>query len=54
MPLLERELGWDMAEEASVHMVSALDPALRWLVIRFSKIYSLTLNSRLQVQGQIA
>ncbi len=50
MPIIERELGWDMGEEASLRIVGALDAAFRWLVIRFSKLYSQTLNSRLQEQ----
>ncbi|HKP54231.1 MAG TPA: GAF domain-containing sensor histidine kinase [Chloroflexia bacterium] len=53
LPVIERESGWDLGDEASVKMLSALDAALRWLVIRFSKLYSMTLNSRLQEQVEL-
>jgi signal transduction histidine kinase len=54
LPIIERELGWDLGEEPSASMIVALDAALRWLVVRFSKLYSQTLNSRLQQQvGQL-
>ncbi len=50
LPIVQREFGWDRDEEAALSMARALDTALRWLVIRFSKIYSLALNARLQEQ----
>lgn len=53
LPIVERESGWDMADEVSVQMLAALDAALRWVVIRFSKLYSETLNARLQEQVEL-
>jgi signal transduction histidine kinase len=53
LPIIERELGWDLGEEPSASMIVALDAALRWLVVRFSKLYSQTLNSRLQQQVEL-
>lgn len=50
LPIVQREFGWGRDEEAALRMARALDAALRWLVIRFSKIYSLALNARLQIQ----
>ena len=50
LPVVQREFGWDRDEEAAIVMARSLDAALRWLVIRFSKIYSLALNARLQDQ----
>jgi signal transduction histidine kinase len=50
LPVVRRECQWDQDEDAALEMARALDAALRWLVIRFSKIYSLALNARLQDQ----
>lgn len=50
LPVVQRELGWDRDEDAAILMARTLDSALRWLVIRFSKLYSLALNGQLQSQ----
>lgn len=50
LPIIRREQGWDGEDNAALEMAQALDSALRWLVIRFSKLYSLALNARLQEQ----
>ncbi|MDQ3706858.1 MAG: histidine kinase [Chloroflexota bacterium] len=53
LPVVQREFGWDRDEEAALVMARSLDAALRWLVIRFSKLYSLALNARLQDQVKL-
>ncbi|MEO5953379.1 MAG: GAF domain-containing sensor histidine kinase, partial [Chloroflexia bacterium] len=50
LPIIRREQGWDNDDNAALEMAQSLDSALRWLVIRFSKLYSLALNARLQEQ----
>ncbi|MGA7729921.1 MAG: GAF domain-containing sensor histidine kinase [Chloroflexia bacterium] len=50
LPIIRREQGWDGDDSAALEMAQSLDTALRWLVIRFSKLYSLSLNARLQEQ----
>ncbi|MDQ6695230.1 MAG: histidine kinase [Chloroflexota bacterium] len=50
LPIIQRESGWGSDEEPALRMASALDAALRRLVIRFSKLYSQALNQRLQSQ----
>ncbi|HUP28214.1 MAG TPA: GAF domain-containing sensor histidine kinase [Chloroflexia bacterium] len=50
LPVIQRECQWDAEEETALKMAALLDAALRWLVIRFSKLYSLTLNRMLQDQ----
>lgn len=50
MPIIRRECQWDEDDDSALAMAQTLDAALRWLVIRFSKLYSLALNARLQDQ----
>ncbi len=50
LPIIRREQGWDGDDSAALEMARSLDSALRWLVIRFSKLYSLALNAQLQEQ----
>jgi signal transduction histidine kinase len=50
LPIIRRECQWDANDDAALEMAGVLDSALRWLVIRFSKVYSLALNARLQDQ----
>ena len=50
LPVIQRECQWDADEDNALSMAACLDTALRWLVIRFSKLYSLTLNQKLQEQ----
>lgn len=50
LPIIRREQGWDSEDNAGIEMAQSLDSALRWLVIRFSKIYSFALNAKLQDQ----
>ncbi|MBF6612255.1 MAG: GAF domain-containing sensor histidine kinase [Chloroflexi bacterium] len=55
LPVIRRECQYDSYDDASyddvaLQMAAVLDAALRWLVIRFSKLYSLALNARLQEQ----
>jgi signal transduction histidine kinase len=50
LPVIQRECQWDADEDTALKMAALLDTALRWLVIRFSKLYSLTLNQKLQDQ----
>jgi signal transduction histidine kinase len=50
LPVIRRESQWDPEDDAALIMAQVLDSALRWLVIRFSKLYSLALNARLQDQ----
>jgi signal transduction histidine kinase len=50
LPIIRRECQWDVDDDAALSMAQVLDSALRWLVIRFSKLYSLALNARLQDQ----
>jgi signal transduction histidine kinase len=50
LPIIRRECQWDVDDDAALGMAQVLDSALRWLVIRFSKLYSLALNARLQDQ----
>lgn len=50
LPIIRRECQWDPEDDAALVMAQALDATLRWLVIRFSKLYSLALNARLQDQ----
>ena len=50
LPIIRREQDWDSDENNTLEIAQALDSALRWLVIRFSKLYSLALNARLQEQ----
>ncbi|MEO8284834.1 MAG: histidine kinase [Chloroflexota bacterium] len=50
LPIIRRECQWDTEDDAALAMAQVLDSALRWLVIRFSKLYSLALNARLQDQ----
>jgi signal transduction histidine kinase len=50
LPIIRREFQWDSYDDAALSMAAALDAALRWLVIRFSKLYSLALNAQLQEQ----
>jgi signal transduction histidine kinase len=50
LPIIRRECQWDTDDDAALGMAQVLDSALRWLVIRFSKLYSLALNARLQDQ----
>jgi signal transduction histidine kinase len=52
LPVVQRECQWDRYEDAALVMSAALDNALRWLVIRFAKLYSVALNARLQEQVQ--
>ena len=46
LPIIRREQDWDSDENNTLEIAQALDSALRWLVIRFSKLYSLALNAR--------
>ncbi|MEO6456733.1 MAG: GAF domain-containing sensor histidine kinase [Chloroflexia bacterium] len=50
LPVIQRECQWDADEDNALSMATLLDAALRWLVIRFSKLYSHTLNQKLQDQ----
>ena len=50
LPIIRREQDWEGDENNTLEIAQALDAALRWLVIRFSKLYSLALNARLQDQ----
>ncbi len=50
LPVIDRECGWDMGHGDSLLMLSKLETALHWLVIRFSKLYSTALNEQLQNQ----
>ena len=50
LPIIRREQDWDSDENNTLEIAQALNSALRWLVIRFSKLYSLALNARLQEQ----
>jgi signal transduction histidine kinase len=52
LPVVQRECQWDRYEDAALVMSAALDNALRWLVIRFAKLYSQALNDRLHEQVQ--
>lgn len=53
LPMIRRECQWDPSDEPVLGMVTVLDGALRWLVIRFSKLYSLALNAQLQEQVRL-
>jgi signal transduction histidine kinase len=50
LPIIQRECQWDSYDDVGLRMGAALDAALRWLVVRFSRLYSLALNLRLQSQ----
>ena len=50
LPVVQRECQWDRYEDAALVMGAALDGALQWLVVRFAKLYSQSLNTRLQEQ----
>lgn len=50
LPIIQRESGWDSFDEMALRMAGDLEAATRWLVIRFSKLYSLALNERLREQ----
>jgi signal transduction histidine kinase len=50
LAVIQREYQWDAQEETALTMVALLDTALRWLVIKLSKHYSLSLNAQLQEQ----
>ena len=50
LPIIQRECQWDSYDDLGLRMGAALDAALRWLVVRFSRLYSLALNVRLQAQ----
>jgi len=50
LPIVQRENQWDSYDDMGLRMGAALDAALRWLVVRFSRLYSLALNLRLQSQ----
>lgn len=50
LPVIRRETEWDHDDSAALSMAQALEAALRWLVIHFSKLYSLALNARLREQ----
>ena len=50
VPIIQRETRWDSYDDAALRMGSSLDAALRWLVVRFSRLYALALNVRLQTQ----
>jgi signal transduction histidine kinase len=52
LPVVQRECQWDRYEDAALVMSVALDNALRWLVIRYAKLYSQALNARLEEQIQ--
>ena len=53
LPVIHRESGWDTYDDAALRMGASLDAALRWLVVRFSRLYSLTLNVTLQTQVKL-
>jgi signal transduction histidine kinase len=53
LPVIHRESGWYTYDEAALRMGASLDAALRWLVVRFSRLYSLALNVRLQAQVKL-
>jgi signal transduction histidine kinase len=50
LPVAQRESQWDPYDDTLLGMKAVLDGALRWLVIRFSKLYSLALNAQLKEQ----
>ncbi len=50
LPIIQRETRWDSYDEAGLRMGASLDAALRWLVVRFSRLYALALNVKLQTQ----
>src|SRR5437867_8615702 len=53
LPVIHRESGWYTYDENALRMGASLDAALRWLVVRFSRLYSLALNVRLQAQVKL-
>jgi signal transduction histidine kinase len=53
VPIIQRECRWDVDDDAALRMGASLDAALRWLVVRFSRLYALALNVRLQAQVQL-
>src|SRR6476469_9906361 len=50
VPIIQRETRWDSYDETALRMGASLDAALGWLVVRFSRLYALTLNIKLQSQ----
>ena len=50
LPIIQRETQWNSYDDAALDMASVLDRALRWLVVRYAKLYSLALNARLKEQ----
>jgi signal transduction histidine kinase len=53
VPIIQRETRWDSYDDGALRMGSSLDAALRWLVVRFSRLYALALNVRLQTQVKL-
>ena len=53
VPIIQRECRWDADDDAALRMGASLDAALRWLVVRFSRLYALARNVRLQSQVQL-